>query len=407
MIITLPTPLACAAFVGAAVLDIVLPVPHYPQEDTEVRITAPIRRAIGGNAVNAACMWAQLAATFSSAKGGVLEQQQQPPRPPPSPYLVCAITDPSVDRDAQFLLDTLSTASVSTAGTLIPVARSGLPTSFIALSPTSRTILHSRLIRELEGGEMMGALSTAMSTSQKSGSSLGWVPCEGRAVSATASTLQHLRTIRQGGVSVGVLTPPPPSPPVLLLSVEMEHVRPGSVVEDLLPLADVCFLSKEFYAGSSVLQAHALARARARPGALLVPPWGAEGAWASTTTSTGRVITVHVPAEAHSGEGAIVDTLGAGDAFIGAFVAYALVQRAAGGGGEAARVHAALCALGCEGHIVEGVEGGEEDVQCVRTLERWLGFACLVATAKCTGEGQTLAEGALERARAWVSACSS
>jgi ketohexokinase len=372
------------AFVGAVCLDIVLSVPHYPREDAEVRISG-VRKATGGNATNSAAVHSNLV----RALGTKVQPSDGGPPSPPSSFLIAATTDPDADADGRWVRDALVARNVGVEG-LVPVAPSGLPTSYIALSPSSRTILHSRTIRELAAADMDEALARV---AERAGGGLGWIHFEGRSVPSTRAFLRHLR-------AVGM--------PDAVLSVEIEKQRGEGAddVEGLLGEADVVFLSREYattalglttpeaaveyvaqkLAADGAGTGGSAATATTAPGRpslpLVVVTWGADGAVAGIPrqTATGAAYTV-VRASSHApSTGAVVDTIGAGDSFVAAFVAFPAV--CGGEEGEAWR------------EVVSG-GGGGGSAKAGDLLARWLRFACVVAGEKCGQEGLDLAEGAV------------
>jgi sugar/nucleoside kinase (ribokinase family) len=345
------------AFVGAACLDIVLCVPSYPCEDGEVRVSS-VSRSAGGNATNSALVCAQLLC----AVGGVAE---------PRVHLVAPASDPASDGDAAALHAALRAGGVCVNG-LVAVAATGLPTSYIALAPGSRTILHARSIRELAGGEAAAALRCSAC-----GTRPAWVHAEGRALEATAAAFCAARAA--GGAR-----------PVL--SLELEKARDdGDVEAALLPLADVVVIGAEYARGvrglgdATAAIAHVLGAAAitGRTPALVIAPWGAAGAWASAAPAApgGARVEAHAPARAPAG--GVVDTLGAGDVFVAALVAYA------------------LCAPAPRA-FVAGVRAGAPAALTAPQLAAWLDFACAVAGEKVGVRGLTLPPAALAAARAVV-----
>ena len=347
------------SFVGAACLDIILAVPQYPSEDCEVRVSA-VRRAAGGNAANAASVCAQLL-------------------PGAAVHLVAPISDAAQDGDAAALTRSLAAAGVCTRG-LAVVAASGLPTSYIALAPRSRTILHARSIRELAGGEALAALTCAACAGGGAGAG-AWLHAEGRALEATAEALRGCR--RGAGAAAGGLRP--------VLSLELEKTRTdGDVEAVLLPLADVVFVSAEYAravrgcADAPAAIAHVLAAAAAvgaPPPALIVAPGGEEGAWASAIGAHAGAprVCAHAPARMPAA-GIVVDTLGAGDCFIAAFVAYAV---------RATAVRS----------FVHGIRIGALMSIDAAALTAWLAIACGVAGDKVGHEGLQLPAATVDAAQ--------
>ena len=153
-----PSPPPSCVFIGAVCLDIVLSVPSFPVEDGETRV-ASVVRSPGGNACNSALVAAQLLALPSGAAAAVSPAAAPSPDGPACVVLIAPCSDPALDSDAGWLVRELSRRGVEPR--LSFVAPTGLPTSYIALAPTSRTILHARSLRELSGDECAAAAAAA------------------------------------------------------------------------------------------------------------------------------------------------------------------------------------------------------------------------------------------------------
>ncbi len=247
---------------GVAVLDLVLTVDHYPREDEELRARALERRA-GGNGANMAHVLAQL--------GHRAE------------LLASLADDPAGDE----LTDTLRATGVALDH--CPRLAGTTPTSCILRNAASgsRTIVHHRALPELALDHFRALPLTGFD----------WFHFEGRNPPVTAAMLAHARALR-------VDQP---------LSLELEKPRPG--VEALPPLADVIVVARAYAEARGHWSAadclHALRRQA--PDALLVCPWGADGAWALERDGT----LLHQPA---FDTGPVVDSIGAGDSFNAALV---------------------------------------------------------------------------------------
>jgi ketohexokinase len=100
-----------------------------------------------------------------------------------------------------------------------------------------------------------------------------------------------------------------------IISVELEKERPE--LANFIHLPDVLFVSKE-YAGyhgyQSAQEACTGFRRQAKESAIIVCAWGDKGA--AATDSNGQLYTSPV----YTPPGGVVDTLGAGDTFIGAVI---------------------------------------------------------------------------------------
>jgi hypothetical protein len=339
--------MATLYFVGGAGLDVVLRVPRFPAEDTKLRVQE-VSRATGGNACNSAVVAAQvvraLAALGADAApyGGGL-----PPAAPVSPvHLVAPCASPAHDADARFVADRLA-AAPGLAAHWVPVGDSGMPVSYVidAADTASRTILHSRGIRELRADEALAALvgdggcgraAGAAAARHPSGAALPrplhWVHIEARSVPATAALLAALRSAPpSAATAAGAATAD------VVTCIEVEKARADGDVEALLwggssgveadPAAGaaaaafaasspphVAVVSHEYALsagregggdGGAVTDGpSALARLQPRlpPGTLLVVPWGEQGVYASMAlptaddSSSRHMVQVHVPA---------------------------------------------------------------------------------------------------------------
>lgn len=243
--------------VGSAVLDLVFSVPHHPAEDEELRATA-LRVAAGGNAANTARVLRALG--HESALAAVLG-----------------------DHPAGLPLE----EGLRAAGVDLTACRrvAGMP-PLSAITVTQpggrRTIVHHRATPEY-GLDDFGRLDL---------SGWRWAHFEARPGEETSRMLRHARLFR----------------PDLLLSVEVEKVRPG--IEDVLPLARLALFSRGYALAAGFSRPEPFLEAtRARvPQTLLSVAWAEEGAWAVEADGTLR----HAPAVPPP---TVVDTLGAGDTF--------------------------------------------------------------------------------------------
>ncbi|RMG58640.1 MAG: carbohydrate kinase [Gammaproteobacteria bacterium] len=243
---------------GIAVLDIINRVPHYPQEDEELRAIGQ-RRSLGGNAANTAALLAELGHEA---------------------WLCATLGDDPASVEIEHRLQA---RSVNTQA-LQHVADGQAPTSFVTLNAAngSRTIVHWRDLPELSATHFLDLPLEQFDAFH----------FEGRNVDELIRMLQGLEGRRV-------------DQPV---SIEIEKPRPG--IEALFPLADVLIVSRAFARARGFDTAPALLDwlAPQSRAALIVVPWGEAGAWARTRE--GRAL--HEPALAVD---SVVDTLGAGDSF--------------------------------------------------------------------------------------------
>ena len=274
-------------FSGAVARDIILTAPTYPSPDSKSRLTS-LSTTLGGNAFTNSIVASRLAAQFA-----------------PSLLVSLAASVPATGRDVDDLRDALS--SVGCAPLLVPSPGvHSLPTSYVLLAadaPDTRTVMHFRGdLPELALVPLLAASRHNSLPSLLRERGVRWVHAEGRSVAFTHSLLSSAR-------ECGVGT-----------SLELEKQRPDGDVLSLLSLADLVVCSAAF-ATTTVLpgaapgwQAGAVQKIAALggPGVVVVVTDGGNGAWVGGVDG----VTTHVPAAPLTNP--VVDTLGAGDTFVGA-----------------------------------------------------------------------------------------
>jgi ketohexokinase len=246
--------------VGIATLDVVSVVERYPAEDAEVRAFGRRCRR-GGNCTNSLAVLAQLG--HEAAWVGTVAD----------------------DADARVLLAAAARERIDTSRR---VACTGgrTPVSHVVLSREtgSRTIVHYRDLPELSA-EAFAAVPLQ---------GFDWVHFEGRNVAALGPMLARVRDFGAR------------------CSLEVEKPREG--IEDLFALPDLLLFSRDYALRRGVAQPQELLRSvPRRPGQVLVCAWGADGAVALDETGALHASPAFPPV-------ALVDTLGAGDAFNAAWV---------------------------------------------------------------------------------------
>jgi len=250
--------------VGNAVLDIVLGVDRYPQEDEEMRACSRQAR-LGGNAANTARVLAGLG------------------------YETRLLATLAPDAAASELRGLLIAAGVNTEY-LVAATGGHTPVSYILLHAAngSRTIVHHRELAELRLADFQ-ALPLA---------AYGWVHFEGRNVTAVQGMLAHLRESNFAG----------------RISLELEKDRPQ--IEALMPYADLILFSRALAEARGYSDAPGLLAAmhELAPHADLTCTWGAAGAWALGHDNGLHRCPALMPAT-------VVDTLGAGDVFNAGMIA--------------------------------------------------------------------------------------
>lgn len=244
--------------VGNAVLDVLLGVDHYPQEDEEMRAVSN-RTDLGGNGANTARVLATLG----------------------HPVSLLATVAP--DTDAEALRRLLMDAGVG-LDYVVTSQEGHTPVSYILLNELSgsRTIVHHRHLAEL-AFEDFRVLPLRR---------FDWIHFEGRNVDQVARMMAHLSDAGFGG----------------RISVEIEKARPG--IETLAGHADLVLFSHAYARVKGHGDAPTLLSAM-RPlssRAVMTCTWGEAGAWALEADGTLHHSPAFTPRR-------VVDTVGAGDVF--------------------------------------------------------------------------------------------
>jgi ketohexokinase len=249
--------------IGIATLDIINQVIHFPREDEEMRALAQ-RVTRGGNASNTLEVLVGLGhqCHFCGTLAG--------------------------DSDSRIIEENLVKLGI-TLDHCQRFPEGHAPTSYITLNQQNgtRTIVHFRDLPELDADHFQ----------QIELEQFDWFHFEGRNIGESVRMLKHLQSCR--------IDQP--------VSIEIEKERPD--IDALYSFADVLLFSRVFVQGRGHQGPEEFMR-RMRihaPKALIVCPWGEEGAWAQDLE--GNVF--HAPA--HPPE-KIIDTLGAGDSFIAGLI---------------------------------------------------------------------------------------
>ncbi|KAL4155050.1 hypothetical protein PRNP1_007164 [Phytophthora ramorum] len=275
--------------VGIAIIDVIHEVAAYPDEDSKIR-SLRSRKCRGGNVANALVVCAQL--------GGRCRW-------------VGVSTDPVMDRDAAFVHADLAAFGVDCSLAWIEHEGS-IPISYILSSRAtgSRTIVHSRNLAELSYEAFKKQLAVYREGIQQNANRPAWFHFEGRNLGATEKMILHVRDCM----------------PATKISVEIEALRNewGSAVK-LISLADYAFFSKDYllqkldFQSADQFFAAILSKqwgeALTEHAKAFICPWGTEGVYYLDVPAK---ITQHLPAP---GLDNVVETIGAGDSFIGASLA--------------------------------------------------------------------------------------
>ncbi|XP_045585474.1 ketohexokinase isoform X2 [Procambarus clarkii] len=259
--------------VGHVCVDMINICSSYPEEDSKIGTTTKTNRCLdqrwqrGGNASNNCTVLGLLGA---------------------KPTFFGTIAD---SPEKRFLLEDFAKFDVNTDYAVIHEG-CDCPASCIILSAAtgSRTIVHANKNLPEVSVEDFDKIDL---------SPFKWVHFEGRNVPNVTKMIdrirQHNKNLRDGI-------------PVTI-SVEIEKAKPE--LESLISLPDVLFVSKDYamYKGyRSMQETLEKVQAQAFPKAVVICPWGEEGA--SASSSDGNL--VHSPAFPPV---QVIDTLGAGDTF--------------------------------------------------------------------------------------------
>ncbi|RMH14978.1 MAG: hypothetical protein D6698_11910 [Gammaproteobacteria bacterium] len=248
--------------VGVAVIDVIMDVPAFPQEDSELRATHHLTR-VGGNATNTLTVLSQL--DHQCHWAGTLADDSS-----------CFHIRQHFDRmGINSSLAQVCTQSSSPLSTIIRTQKTG-----------SRTIIHHRRLPELQAADLLDRLDTKV---------YDWVHFEGR---NCLQTERILKTIKQRR-------------PDLPISIEIEKKRPDDE-KRLLQYGEPLFFSKHYVqernqAQNPIQFMHTLSQRY--PGRFIICPWGEAGVYALDQESTLH----HQPAWKN---GECVDSVGAGDVLI-------------------------------------------------------------------------------------------
>ncbi|PSN48255.1 hypothetical protein C0J52_03053 [Blattella germanica] len=266
--------------VGLACLDIIQVVKEFPAEDSDIRCVS-MRWQRGGNASNNCTVLSQLGAP--SEFFGTLSRKQH----------------------LGFIVDDFKTHNIS-INNCIYYEDCDTPISVVisSLATGSRTIVHSnKNLPELKLDDFK-----KLDLSQYS-----WVHFEGRNVEEVISMIEWVEfwnethsSEHDRGYGLGNKALP--------VSVEVE--KPRSETEDLIPMADVLFVGKDFaeFRGCTNMSETLKNFAQdAKPNATIISAWGERGAMAQGHDGT---VVQSLAFSPHK----VVDTLGAGDTFCGATV---------------------------------------------------------------------------------------
>uniref|UniRef100_A0A7E4V0C1 PfkB domain-containing protein n=1 Tax=Panagrellus redivivus TaxID=6233 RepID=A0A7E4V0C1_PANRE len=268
--------------VGLCCIDEVNIVKKYPNEDSETRIFEKYL-TLGGNVANSAVVARQLT----------------------SQVQVCASL-PIANPQLTALLDAAKIDTTLSIPRTDPKTEVPVSTCILNETAGSRTVFHYRgNLPEIEADEFVRRV-----VKDEVLSKVGWIHFEGRNFDHLETMMQKVREWRHGN-----------SRQEPVISVEFEKIRDFNYFERLTQHADVIFMSKDFAknkgwgdAGAAIealKKEHAKAASSDASNLKVICPWGEQGVYGQ---ANGDII--HVPAEKVN----VVDSLGAGDCFIGACI---------------------------------------------------------------------------------------
>ncbi|KAG6611554.1 uncharacterized protein IUM83_13783 [Phytophthora cinnamomi] len=308
--------------VGIAILDVVHEVAAYPEEDSKTR-SLSTRKCRGGNVANALVVCAQLGARCR---------------------WLGVSTDPATDSEAAFVHADLAAHGVDCSLASIE-SEGSMPVSYILSSRAtgSRTIVHSRNLADLSYEAFAKQLALYRRDIQADASTPVWFHFEGRNLEEAERMMLHVRT----------------TVPAVNISVEIEALRNDwDSAMKLISLADYAFISKDYIREKLGFQTadqffkaimnQQWGDAFTEQTKTFICPWGTEGVYYLEVAGPQ---THHIPAARLE---KVVETIGAGDSFIGA----------------------SLAGFAC-GNV---------------PLDQILKTACEVASAKCLKQGFTLSQ---------------
>ncbi|CAD5205421.1 unnamed protein product [Bursaphelenchus okinawaensis] len=254
--------------VGLCCIDVVNYVQIYPKEDSDTRVFE-METVLGGNAANNCTVLKQIA---------------------PEDTVLCAALP---ENDAT-LKDLLKQYKLKVIRIKRPNCRVPVSTCVVNISNGSRTILHYR-------GDLPEINADEFEETFPNFDDFSWIHFEGRNFDQLAKMISYCRT------KIGHSK--------CKISVELEKIREFDWYTKIIPLADVIFMSKDFsrkLGFNSMEEAinGTIKRFSLRDSTLIVP-WGEMGASARLSSESQiRFCQAYKPEK-------VVDTLGAGDSFIG------------------------------------------------------------------------------------------
>ncbi|XP_014208146.1 ketohexokinase-like [Copidosoma floridanum] len=270
--------------VGLSCVDIVQLCKSYPQEDTD-QSCIDFRYQRGGNASNNCTVISQL--DYPCEFLGILSKEQF----------------------SKFLQDDMKKLKIDFSHCPI-LEDGGCPTSVVLLSMStgSRTIIHHKQ-NETE--------ITLKDLEKLSLEDYTWIHFEGRRnVSDIIQMMQHIENYNNALIQMQSVNGDKSTHLPITVSVELEKTRPELL--DLLPYADVAFVSKDFSQSRGYTNMRETLNnfsQESKTGATIFSAWADRGAMARAPDGTIVQSPAFPPYK-------IIDTLGAGDTFNAAVIYY-------------------------------------------------------------------------------------
>uniref|UniRef100_A0AC34GUT1 Carbohydrate kinase PfkB domain-containing protein n=1 Tax=Panagrolaimus sp. ES5 TaxID=591445 RepID=A0AC34GUT1_9BILA len=267
--------------VGLCCIDVVNYVKIFPAQDSDTRVF-DMRTCLGGNAANTATVLTQLTPNIqlcASLPTGnlLLEQLLKEAKIDTTP----CFWRQEEEEDKQY----------------------SIPQSTVIVNETSatRTVLHYRGdLPEISSAEFQSKFSSGFEE-------YSWIHFEGRNFDEIESMMAFVQQYKSQN----------PNNSSLKISIEFEKLRSFSWFEKLVKYADIIFMSKDFAKSkgweNGNAAVHGLRNDFNAKHATIICPWGEEGVYALSSDSDSHIFVKTIQITA-------VDTLGAGDCFIGAAI---------------------------------------------------------------------------------------
>ncbi|KAK2580541.1 hypothetical protein KPH14_007675 [Odynerus spinipes] len=352
--------------VGLSCLDIIQTCKQYPVEDSDQR-SIEYRWQRGGNASNTCTVLSLLGSSCEFL--GVF----------------------SAEEHANFLRSDMKKYNIDFSH-CPEVKGIGCPMStvILSLSSGSRTILHHNPnLPELTLQDFM----------QLKLQNYSWIHFEGRNITEVLSMMQHVESYNTSIRLLEKQNAENNSVRNMNITVSVELENPKSELLDLLPYADIAFISKDFAQSrgyDNMSETLKNISAEAKSGAIIICAWSDRGAMARTSDGS----TVQSPAFPPP---KIIDSLGAGDTFNAGILHYlnkvklSAINKNKGSSNSSIEDHQLKNEISYEqkesscqiqkNHNIETLEFSQTEFINQNVLQAGLTFACHVAGTKIGMKG--------------------